>query len=177
MGFLILLTIGNNSQNKNKASDGNDFDDDDNVDDNSVLLPFAALTDGNIIDACFGNQAQGGIKFAGSTYSIKAATCAKQILNEFAELDQHHRHKYIAINAYKKCFEVVIDYHNKIESLGLISTCWKAQTMRRKAEDDLRLSFSPLIQAILQCDLQQLPSISKAAAVEPDNKIRGVCCC
>lgn len=177
-GFLILLTVGNPDEKVKKnnkhntvnnksvpnntndtSSTSNSNNNNNNIDDdnNSILFPFTVLTDGNIIDACFGDQPQGGIKFAGSTYAVKAAKRAKQILKEVADsgMDSQldYKNKEIAVNAYRQCLEIVMEFHDKMEELGIVSWCWKASSIRKKAEEDLRESFSSLKQAALQSKL------------------------
>ena len=156
-GFLILLTLGNNTDNNNNNNNKDNYNDDDRI-----KFAFAVLTDGNIIDICFGDKPQGGIKFAGSSYSIKLAKRTKQLLKDFGDNDSDNTNtnKEIAINAYKQCLQTVINCHDEIDELGIVSLwCWKARYVRKKTEDKLRESFSSLKQAISYVDSNLLSSL------------------
>ncbi len=114
----------------------------------SIALAFAALTDGNVIEATFGVQSNGGIKRCVGTSEIafNAANAAKQAIMDAAISSDAVRQ--LAVETYIKAFEVVITYHVNLESVGIITWCIKHQKFRDVAEKDLIHAFGPLNEVI-----------------------------
>ncbi len=114
----------------------------------SIQLAFAALTDGNVIEATFGVQSNGGIKRCVGTSEIafNAANAAKQAIMDAAISSDAVRQ--LAVETYVKAFEVVITYHVNLESVGIITWCIKHQKFRDDAEKNLIHVFGPLNEVI-----------------------------
>ena len=160
-GFLILLTGGLNSardikKNKTHGSGNGNGSGSGNgstapqspPDQSSINLAFAALTDGNVIDATFGVESTGGVKRSKntSTHAFNAARAAKMaILDAAISTDSI---KKLAVESYAKCFEVVISYHLDLETIGFITWCIKHQKVRDTANRDLMEAFIPLHEVI-----------------------------
>mmetsp|Transcript_20325 Transcript_20325/g.40564 ORF Transcript_20325/g.40564 Transcript_20325/m.40564 type:complete len:235 (-) Transcript_20325:194-898(-) len=94
-------------------------------------LAFAAITDGNVIDACTGGAA--------------IAKRTKDFLRESAEDDP--RYPALAIRAYRRCFLVIRGYYAALESCAL-GPCCHERKIRRVAFNELSKAFVPLIELV-----------------------------
>lgn len=114
----------------------------------AIQLAFAALTDGNVIEATFGVESNGGTKRSKNTSEIafNAAKTAKQAIVDAAISSDFIRQ--LAIETYAKAFEVVITYHINLESVGIITWCVKHQKFRDFASEELVMIFRSLNEAI-----------------------------
>ena len=143
-GFLILLSGGEYKKGMVVEKDLSLRQNDD-VD---LTLAFAAITDGNVVDACFGDNPLGGIKFGGSTFAVKAATDVKSIIRDAAGEASPSlmiQIQKVTINAYMRCFEIVIRYHDKLADQSLLSRCFKSKQIRRNAQNELQECFRDLV--------------------------------
>ena len=113
-----------------------------------LQLAFAALTEGNVIDATFGVESLGGIKRSKGT-SVHAYNASKVAKSSLLDASQSSEIiDKIAVQTYAKCFEIVIDYHITLEGLGFITWCVKHQKVRDDAEKRLEEAFSQLNEAM-----------------------------
>lgn len=114
----------------------------------SIQLAFAALTDGNVIEAAFGVQSTGGIKRCEGTSEVafNAANAAKKAITDAAISSDSVRK--LAVETYVKAFEIVITYHVNLESVGIITWCIKHQKFRDNAAEELIIAFGPLNEVI-----------------------------
>jgi len=94
-------------------------------------LAFAAITDGNVIDACTG----------GATIAKRT----KDFLRESAEDDP--RYPVLAIRAYRRCFLVIRGYYAALDSCAL-GPCCHERKIRRVAFNELSKAFVPLIELV-----------------------------
>lgn len=122
---------------------GIDKDKPQELDRGQTNLGFMALTEGNVIDACFGVKPQAGAK---TSRGAKTAEEAKSMLNEAVRSSDAVRG--IAVKAYGKAFGVVIQYNDDIKNLNCFTRCFKMKSINRKAEQALREAFKPLNEAI-----------------------------
>mmetsp|Transcript_14287 Transcript_14287/g.18020 ORF Transcript_14287/g.18020 Transcript_14287/m.18020 type:complete len:208 (+) Transcript_14287:94-717(+) len=165
MGFLVLLTSGkegryNPDAAKHKKSsccaggtlpdtsehttEGNEVE---KASAEELSLAFASLTDGNMIDACFGINPMGGSRYDdASKYATQSSKTAKETLRNAA--DGNDDVKRLAVEAYVKCFRTVVDYNDEIVSLNFVSFCFKSQKLREDAEKKLIDSFEDLYDAL-----------------------------
>lgn len=161
IGFLVLLTCGKmdglSSNGKNlsiwsccvggtspdASHDGESVSVEDRVAPEGLALAFASLTDGNMIDACFGiNTMGGGSHSDGSKFALDAVSSAKESLRNAADADENV--KRLAINAYSELFRVVVKYNNDIEKLNVFTLCYRTQKLKEDAEKAMEESFISL---------------------------------
>ena len=127
-GYEILLTGANEQSGKTGPSQ------------QTVTLGFSALTQGNVVDACFGmlqsKQAQG----------LKKVKEAKSIL-AVAAADNSHIPR-IAVTAYAKAFQVVLSFRSELNNLNFFTKCFKYGSIQRAAVEALQEAFAPLSEAV-----------------------------
>ena len=161
-GYVVLMggypTAMMNNSNKKKQkkkgrqsrdeSDGGDDAAVPKLDRGAVNLAFLALTDGNVIDACFGVKAHMSAEAATrrTNQAAKLANDAKTLLNEALRSSDAVRE--IAVTAYGKAFQVVIQYNEDMKGLNFITRCYRWKPINRKAEEALYQAFKPLNEAI-----------------------------
>lgn len=114
----------------------------------AVQFAFAALTDGNAIDALFGVKSMGGIRRSQSTSekSYKAANAAKRALTEASYASDATL--LLAVESYVKGFEIIVKYHMDLEKNGFITYCMRQQKIRESAEKQLIELFTPLCEVV-----------------------------
>ena len=115
------------------------------LDSGALNLAFMALIEGNVIEACFGIKSHAGAG-ASSERGMKIAKDAKSLINDAVQSSQAV--KEIAVTAYGKAFQGVIDYNSDKKQLNFITRCWKSKPIRLKAESSLHEAFKPLNEAI-----------------------------
>jgi len=140
-GYITLLTGGiplpeqpKKKKNKKKGADA--------VEDPSVVLAFASLTTGNVIDACFG-----------VSMSNKGSAHVQQLIKEtkaalFAANDASERAPSTAVDAYKAAFKTVIDMNKAIDKLNFFTRCLNEGKLRKRACKQLELDFAALAQIV-----------------------------
>jgi hypothetical protein len=108
-------------------------------------LGFLALTQGNVLDACFGvvNPSR-----REDTPASRSTREGKEILDEAALVSDPIRG--IAVEAYCEAFQVTINYKDKMGRLNCITRCFKSKKIRFKAEKSLRAAFVDLAEAIAE---------------------------
>ena len=165
-GFLILLSGGQKSakiieQNKTNSSYESPSSGTSPAD---LNFAFNALTDGNVIEATFGVESNGGLKRANTTSEIafNAARTAKMAIMDASLAAPSSTNsssplkvsvKDLAVQTYIRCFEIVIAYHLELESIGFITYCIKHHKVTEKAMRKLRESFESLNEAISSAEL------------------------
>jgi len=114
----------------------------------AIQLCFAALTEGNVIEATFGVETTGGLKRSKNTSerAYNAARNAKAAIADAAIASETI--KQIAVKTYCRCFEIVIMYNIDLERIGLITWCSRHRKLREAAEKQLRDAISQLDEAI-----------------------------
>lgn len=148
-GYVILLaggkvnklrTEGNSNNISNNISNNTIGESDD-----EVTLAYAAITEGNVIDACFGINPLGGVKFGGSSYAVKSASKTKSIIRDTVlDASSEVMVKKATINSYLKCFEIMIQYHDEISAHTFLSWCWRSKQIRKKTQKRLEDCFAGL---------------------------------
>lgn len=113
----------------------------DEINDDTLNLSFVALTDGNVVNACFGAPSQ-----PSSSPSYQMARNAKAALAHASDSSDSVR--MLAVQSYASAFRVVMDYNDQIAKLSPCSRCLKEAAIRKAAELDLRASFRTLSEAV-----------------------------
>jgi len=110
--------------------------------DPAVVLAFASLTTGNVIDACF------GVTMASkkSQHVQQLIKDAKNALENASDADA--RVSAVAVYAYLTAFKTVTDMTTKIDKLNFFTKCFSEGKIRKKASQKLREDFASLEQII-----------------------------
>jgi hypothetical protein len=113
--------------------------------DAEISLGFMALTQGNVLDACFGvvNPSR-----REETPASRSTREGKELLDDAALVSDSIRG--VAVEAYCEAFLVTMNYHDKMGRLNCISRCFKSKKTRSKAEKSLRAAFTDLAEAIAE---------------------------
>lgn len=115
--------------------------------DADVNLSFAALTQGNVIDVCFGVSSVASSS-GEITPSIICAKGAKALLEECSLNSTSDQFKPLAVNAYKNGFEEVVAHNDRMKELNCITRCCRPKTVRKKTEQQLKAAFLGLAKAV-----------------------------
>ena len=118
------------------------------TDQSALDFAFAALTDGNVIEAVFGVESNGGFKRTKNTSEIayNAARNAKMAMMD-ASISSGSVKK-LAVETYIRLFEILIDFHLDMEGIGFITWCVKHQKVEVTAMKDINQAFGPLHEVI-----------------------------
>lgn len=106
-----------------------------------VNLAFSALTDGNVVNACFGAPSQ-----PSSSPAYQMARNTKTELGIAA--DSSDAVKRLAVQSYVAGFRVVVDYNDQVAGMSPCSRCLKEAALHKAAELDLKAAFRTLSEAI-----------------------------
>jgi hypothetical protein len=113
----------------------------------SFDLAFLALTSGNVIDACFGVKTHVSAAEA-DRRADRAARTANVVKTMLKEVDRSSEAvREIAVTAYIKAFQVVVQYDQDMKSLNFITRCFRWKPIRHRAEESLFEAFQPLNEA------------------------------
>ena len=107
-----------------------------------MSLSFMALTQGNVLDACFGvvNPSK-----RDDTPAYRSAREAKELLDECATTDKFRQ---VAVETYRDAFEVIVEHRVQMSRLNCITRCFKTKKIRKKTERNLAATFSDLAKAV-----------------------------
>jgi hypothetical protein len=116
-----------------------------------LWIAWHALTDGNVIDSCFGVKAHGGNRIfrgKGETPEVVMVKNAKAQLISASE--SHKELMLLAIEAYGRCFEIVMEYQQELERLGVVGCllCPRRMEITNRATKNLNEAFEYLIGAV-----------------------------
>lgn len=116
----------------------------------AIHLAFVSITDGNVVDSTLGVHTIGGSKRSKdtSTYAYNESQEVKIALRDAAESSPSDSFPRLAVETYQRCFEIVVEYHHRIDDLGLITWCYKQQAVEKDSMDDLEDAFSQLQEAV-----------------------------
>jgi hypothetical protein len=131
-GFVVLLSGGPPGTNNQESSDENE----------GLPLAFMSLTSGNVVEACFGVK---NPSLRDDTPARHSAREAKGLIDESDTTDSFRQ---IAVSAYCKGFETVIDYNEQMDKLNCFTKCFQAKKIRSETEAKIRAAFVPLVTAI-----------------------------
>jgi hypothetical protein len=105
-------------------------------------LAYAALTDGNVIDACFGVRISSKKNSAINTLIQEA----KRAVDDAVSSNEHVGR--VAIDAYKNGFGTVISMNKKLSKLNILTKCFLEKKIRNAARSKLATDFLQLEQAV-----------------------------
>mmetsp|Transcript_12412 Transcript_12412/g.18132 ORF Transcript_12412/g.18132 Transcript_12412/m.18132 type:complete len:201 (-) Transcript_12412:376-978(-) len=139
-GFLILLTNGAiDEETSNAGESSSQLEEDEEKNE----LAFLAITDGNIVDACFGVEKRVKKRFSSKkSPAQESSRKCKEALREAAEINESIRS--LAIEAYSECFRVVIKFDKDVRALGMVTWCMKHCTITSNAVKRLEEVFKLL---------------------------------
>jgi hypothetical protein len=143
-GYVTLLTGGAAAEQPTQRQTRRA--DDDDKEQAALPLAYAALTGGNVIDACFGARPGSSTAQQARTLSTTLTKEAKEKLDQVAEDDE--RVEKIAVLAYLQAFRTIIKMHKDIAKLNIITVCFCRKKIRTKATAQLAIDFSQLEQAL-----------------------------
>jgi hypothetical protein len=138
-GFVIILGGASPPKNKKEQSRGQKKIDDDNA----VMLGYLAITEGNVIDACFGikNQADKGKKS-----SMEQSKRVKRLITNAADSSDSVRR--LSVETYKKAFQHVLDFHKEVAKLNFFTKCFQYAKIQHDFEMSLKDDFAQLQEAV-----------------------------
>lgn len=132
-GYVALLTPGN-ALPKGASKKSRD---------SPYMLPFLALTDGNVVDACFGMTAYSRDR---DHKCAAFARRAKVLISEAAEASPAVEK--LAVDTYRQGFTIVIETQRKINKKNVLVRCFVAGKIRRRGKESLRQAFRRLEEAV-----------------------------
>ena len=137
-GYISLL--GGNNVESNSNNDNSNAD---------LALSFMALTQGNVVDACFGVLAVGAR--GEITPAVQSARTAKSLLMNCsistADEEQFQR---LAVNSYCSAFQECVIFQEQMGKLNCCTKCFSSKKIRKKAELQLRIIFLNLAKIIAE---------------------------
>jgi hypothetical protein len=142
-GYVTLLTGGAAAEQPTQRQTRADDNDKEQA---ALPLAYAALTGGNVIDACFGARPGSSTAQQAKTLSTTLTKEAKDKLDQVAEDDE--RVEKIAVAAYLQAFRTIIKMHKDIAKLNIITACFCTKKIRTKATAQLAIDFYQLEQAL-----------------------------
>jgi hypothetical protein len=138
-GFVIILggmsaiaPAGKKKRGKNKIDD-----------DNAVMLGYLAITEGNVIDACFGIKHQAD---KGKKSSMEQAKRVKRLITNAADSSDSVRR--LAVETYRKAFVHVLDFHKEVAKLNFFTKCFSYGKIQHEVEMALKDDFAQLQEAV-----------------------------
>ena len=150
-GYVVLMGAypsSDKNKNKNKEESKEENEKAAKLDRGAINLAFLALTEGNVIDACFGVKAHVGASNSNPRHdrAMKVANDAKSMLNEAVRSSDGV--KAIAVEAYGNAFHIIMSYNEDVSALNCFTRCFKWKSIHDRAEESLRAAFRPLVEAI-----------------------------
>ena len=106
------------------------------------LLGFLALTEGNVVDACFGVHA----------VAIKKSSAMQQV-NKVKSLllaasDDNNDIRQLAVETYRGAFEILLQYQGKLRKLNFFTRCFRYRGLVRDTSTNLQRAFEELSDAL-----------------------------
>jgi hypothetical protein len=111
------------------------------VAEDAVTLGFIAVTDGNVIEACFGIKQRDKDNRAQKTVLI-----VKDLLREASHVSDAIPQ--LAVEAYWNAFGIVVELHQQVDKLNFVTRCLFYPGLVKKALADLKTAFGPLEEAL-----------------------------
>lgn len=108
----------------------------------AIMLGFSALTDGNVVDACFGlsNPKSTSAQGKKSVQEVKSALGAAS--------DSSDAIPRIAVTAYSKAFRTLLNHQGEVKKLNFITRCFFYGGIVKKAKAEIEEDFVPLKEAL-----------------------------
>ena len=99
-------------------------------------MSLAALTDGNVVDACFGAGPGSELRGADRAGAMRSAKEVKDYVRGLPE-----ELKPLAVECYVRLFKIVEVYHESLEEAGWLLGCCKEGEIRKVAIFEMRRVF------------------------------------
>jgi hypothetical protein len=111
-----------------------------------IELAYAAVVDGNVIDACFGVRVSSK-KNASTEKRIKEV---KELIDELVNSasDDGDNMEEMVVLAYVTAFQSIVQMHSKLKQLNMILKCFCTKRVRNRTFQSLQKCFHPLQQHI-----------------------------
>lgn len=129
-GYLSLLTPSKAGKKKKDRE-------------NAYMVAFMALTDGNVVDACFGLQ-----NYSKDRDHNGAVFCrrAKTLIAEAA--DTSDAVTKLAVDAYREAFAIVVDTDKKLKKMNFLIRCFFSGGVLRRQRESIQKAFARLEESI-----------------------------
>jgi hypothetical protein len=124
--------------------------------DEFMSLAFASLTDGNVIDACFGvcgiqssSTSSNGVsstKKAKNTIHERMVRDAKNAISTAAS--NNDTIKVQTVQSYRKAFQIIVDTRQKLKKLNICTRCIYSAKIRDDAIVALQTIFGPIERSV-----------------------------
>ncbi|KAL3942900.1 MAG: hypothetical protein SGBAC_002972 [Bacillariaceae sp.] len=115
-------------------------------------LSFMALTQGNVIDVCFG-VSSASISRGDVTPNMQASRAAKALLDECASNSTRAQFQQLAVTSYKNAFEEIVAHAERGSKLNCVTRCCRPKSVRDKTEQQLKAAFLELAKAVEECPI------------------------
>lgn len=110
----------------------------------AVEMGFLALTEGNVVEACFGISQQ-----LATRDSPKVAATVRRIKNLLEQTaDSNETICKLAVGSYLKAFEIVINGRDEIDQLNFFTRCFFLGKVAKKTQQELQEAFAMLQEAV-----------------------------
>ena len=140
-GYITLLSAGKASEHPQTAGGLNESTY------SNVELAFAAVVDGNVIDACFGVR----VSSKKNSSTEKRIKDVKEMLDELVNnCNDDENIEELVVLTYLKAFQIISQMHSKLKRLNPIAKCFCTKRVGNRALQNLKQSFHPLQQKILK---------------------------
>ena len=136
-GFVVLLG-GDRHNNPNPILNAD------------LSLAFLSLTQGNVLDACFGVVNPSAVRRGPATPASQSAREGKAMLDECAQTTSTESFQRAAVSAYCDAFQLVIIHCDQMNRLNCITRCFLSRRIRKKTERNLQEAFMGLAKAIAE---------------------------
>jgi hypothetical protein len=107
----------------------------------AVTLGFVALTDGNVIEACFGIKQR-----EKDNRAYQTVQKVKETLREASHVSDAI--PTLAVEAYWNAFTIIVALNNEVEKLNFVTRCLFYPGIVKTALADLQAVFAPLEEAL-----------------------------
>lgn len=136
-GYAILLTGAQEQSRKHKKKSSS------GPSQQTVMLGFSAMTEGNVIDACFG--------LTSGAPSQRGSQQVKDVKNALGEASMNNdKIPRIAVMAYSTAFKVILSFKSEVSKLNFFSKCFKYAAIQKQATEALQEAFAPLHDALAE---------------------------
>jgi hypothetical protein len=135
-GYVTLLSTG-------KASEGR----------STIELAYAAITDGNVIDVCFGIVSFSANGTANAS-TLRRVKDAKEIIDDLINSnlndndEQEGALEEMVVRSYCTSFQSIIQMHDRMNRLNFITKCFCSHRIRQNTLQSIQDNFTPLQQKI-----------------------------
>jgi hypothetical protein len=139
-GYVTLLTPTNSlpkasSKKKKKSKEQKE------AEESAYLLAFLAVTEGNVVDACFGVQ-----PYSKDHNGLAFARRAKCLIAE--SVDSSDAIRKLAVDTYRESFVIVLDTNARIRKLNFLIRCFWSRRIQRRGRASLKTTLQRLEEAI-----------------------------